>query len=68
MENLPKNVANQWKKWGKNSDYILSEIPIEQTAFNKLETDITAISIEDDQFAPKKAVNSNQLARHFSET
>lgn len=56
MENLPKNVAEQWSNWGKNSDYILSEIPIEQTVFNKLDTELTAFSIEDDQFAPKKAV------------
>lgn len=56
MENLPKNVAKQWKNWGKKSNYLLSEIPIEQTVFDKLEIELTAFSIEYDQFAPKKAV------------
>lgn len=57
MENLPKNVANQWSKWGKNQNYILSDKSIEQTYYNKISIDITAFSIEDDNFAPLNAVN-----------
>lgn len=56
MENLPKNVAKQWKDWSKKSNYLLSEIALEETVFDKLKTEITAFSIENDQFAPKKAV------------
>ncbi len=57
MENLPKNVAKQWSSWGKRGEYIFSEIPIAQTVYNEIASEITAISIEDDRFAPKKAVD-----------
>ncbi|MGB1031417.1 MAG: alpha/beta fold hydrolase [Flavobacteriales bacterium] len=56
MENLPKGVAKQWMNWGRNSNYLLGEIPSEQTVFDKLDMDLTAFSIDDDQFAPKRAV------------
>lgn len=65
MENLPKNVAKQWKNWGKKNNYLLSEIPIEQTVFDKLKTEITAFSIEGDEFAPKKAVE--WMTKRFSQ-
>ncbi len=57
MENLPKNMAKQWSHWGKRSEYIFSEIPVAQTVYNEFELAITAISIADDRFAPKKAVD-----------
>ncbi|WP_298551148.1 alpha/beta fold hydrolase [uncultured Algibacter sp.] len=56
MENLPKNVANQWKNWGKNRDYIFSDKSISETFYETIETNITAYSIDDDDFAPKEAV------------
>ncbi len=56
MENLPKNVVIQWSKWGKNSDYILGDTSMEETFFEKYYSNITAFSIEDDKFAPEKAV------------
>ncbi|WP_435622913.1 alpha/beta hydrolase family protein [Flagellimonas sp.] len=56
MENLPKHVANQWRNWGKNKDYILSDPSIKQTYYDKIEIDITAFSIEDDDFAPIESV------------
>jgi len=57
MENLPKNVANQWKNWSKQPDYLLSDESINETYFDKFHSDITAFSIEDDMFAPKPAVD-----------
>jgi predicted alpha/beta hydrolase len=56
MENLPKNVANQWKNWGKNRDYIFSDMSINETFYETIKTNITAYSIDDDDFAPKEAV------------
>lgn len=56
MENLPKNVAKQWSNWGKNPNYILSDKSVGQTYYNKINADITSFSIEDDDFAPLKAV------------
>ena len=56
MENLPKNVANQWRNWGKKPNYILSDKSITLKYYNNIEVDISAFSIEDDVFAPQKAV------------
>jgi len=57
MENLPKNVALQWSKWGRNKEYLFSDPNLEPTYYNKIESALTAISIEDDFFAPKGAVD-----------
>ena len=57
MEDLPKKVAQQWSGWGKKSEYLLSEIPIEQTVFDKIEAEITSFSIDDDLLAPRQAVD-----------
>ncbi len=51
-----KNVANQWRNWGKNPDYIQSDKSIDFKYYDNIELDISAFSIEDDDFAPKKAV------------
>lgn len=56
MENLPRNVANQWRNWGKNREYIFSDKFIIETFYETIKTNITAYSIDDDDFAPKEAV------------
>ena len=56
MENLPKHVAYQWSNWGKNENYILSDTTIEQTYYDKICSNVTAFSIDDDDFAPLSAV------------
>ncbi|WP_047247387.1 alpha/beta hydrolase family protein [Maribacter thermophilus] len=56
MENLPKNVAEQWRNWGKHKDYIFSDKSIKETFYQTIEADMTAYSIDDDNFAPKEAV------------
>ncbi|GFD81196.1 alpha/beta hydrolase [Tenacibaculum sp. Mcav3-52] len=56
MENLPKNVANQWKNWGKKSDYMQGDKSIVLKYYDKIKFDISAFCIEDDDFAPQKAV------------
>ncbi len=56
MENLPKNVARQWSNWGKHRNYILSDPSIGQTYYDKIGAEITAFSIDDDNFAPAQAV------------
>jgi len=56
MENLPNKVANQWRNWGKNRDYILSDKSINETFYERIEVKLTAFSIDDDDFAPKEAV------------
>jgi len=55
MENLPKQVANQWRNWGKHPDYILGDASIKNLYYSEIKTTITAFSIEDDEFAPLEA-------------
>jgi len=56
MENLPKNVANQWSNWSKTENYLLGDKSIKQTYYSKIISDLTAFSITDDNFAPFSAV------------
>ena len=57
MEDLPKNVAKQWSSWGKRPDYILGDPSIKEKFFDKIQSQITAFSIDDDEFAPKTAAD-----------
>lgn len=54
MENLPKKVANQWRNWGKDRDYIMGDSSIEKY-YENIEVNLTAYAIEDDEFAPMEA-------------
>lgn len=56
MENLPKNVANQWRNWSKNYNYILSDKSIHQKYYDKIKVNLTEFSIEDDKLAPLQSV------------
>lgn len=56
MESLPKNVAEEWAKWCRSSDYLFASFSYNHLYFEEIECDITSISIDDDSFAPKKAV------------
>ena len=57
MENLPKEVANQWRNWGKHPDYLMSDKSLAHLYYEQIEAGITAFSIEDDEFAPQEAVH-----------
>lgn len=56
MESLPKNIAQEWAKWCRNSEYLFSGIPCNDLYFDRIKCEITSISIDDDFFAPKKSV------------
>lgn len=57
MENLPKNVAKQWSSWGRKPNYLFDDIPEEDLFFKKITSKIVSISIDDDSYAPKEAVD-----------
>lgn len=73
MENLPGQVAHQWSSWGKKPDYILSDPTIEKTFYTDIKVDLTAFSIDDDDYAPREAVdwmtqqyqNANKKSIHW---
>lgn len=56
MENLPKNVAKQWSRWGRNKQYLFCDIDKTDSYYHKIKSELLAISIENDVFAPKEAV------------
>lgn len=57
MENLPKNVAKQWNSWCKKPNYLFDEVSKNDLFFKSISIKILAISIENDFYAPKKAVD-----------
>ncbi len=56
MENLPKNVAEEWAKWCRSSVYLFAGFSHNKLYFDRIKCKITSISIDDDFFAPKKSV------------
>lgn len=52
-ENLPSGVALQWAKWNRTPDYFG-----DWSGHARLKTPILAISLEDDPYAPRAAVDA----------
>lgn len=57
MENLPKGVALEWKRWGRNPDYLFGALPKDQIYHGQIEAKLLSISIEGDRLAPKGSVD-----------
>ncbi|MDV3462934.1 hypothetical protein CMV04_18165 [Elizabethkingia anophelis] len=56
MENLSKNVANEWSKWCRNPDYLFGYFSDDELFFNKMRCNLLSISVADDFFAPEQSV------------
>ncbi|WAC01761.1 hypothetical protein N7U66_17985 [Lacinutrix neustonica] len=63
FENLPKHVTYQWRKWGIQSDYMLSEFSASDLYFKTVTCNMLSLSFPRDKFAPKLAVD--WLAHRF---
>lgn len=57
MENLPKNVANQWKDWCNSKNYLFDFLSAEILYYDKITCDLISYSVEDDNYASKKSVD-----------
>jgi predicted alpha/beta hydrolase len=57
MEDLPKNVAKQWSSWGRKPNYLFDEVAEEDRFFKSISVKTTSISLENDFYAPKQAVD-----------
>jgi predicted alpha/beta hydrolase len=57
MENLPKNVAKQWSGWCRKPNYLFDEVSKQDLFFKNISVKAIAISIENDFYAPKDAVD-----------
>jgi len=56
FEDLPPNVALQWSRWARTSNYIFDELPGDRKNFEGLTQRALMISFSDDTLAPKRAV------------
>ena len=56
FEDLPANVALQWGRWAKSSNYIFDELPDYKKNFQMLKQRGLVISFSDDELAPPRAV------------
>ena len=62
---LPRGVASQWARWGRNRRYVLgfgSELDL--SGYSAYRGPLLAISLEGDNYAPRAAVDA--LAREYS--
>lgn len=65
FENLPREMALQWSRWGKHPDYMMSEANGEPFYFRKIEVPLLSLSFPGDPLAPPVAVDwiTGQYAR-----
>lgn len=56
FEDLPRNVALQWARWARSSNYIFDELPESKKNFESLRQRALMISFSDDELAPPRAV------------
>ncbi len=56
-EDLPKGVALEWAKWCRHPDYLLGH-GIGREGFARVTAPMRSISISDDDYAPKAAVDA----------
>lgn len=72
--NLPKGVAQEWARWGRNPEYFKAYIGEDIKGYERLSCPALAYSFEDDFFAPAKASkwlsaqyqNTQMEHRHFT--
>lgn len=55
MENLPKRVARQWRYWCTRKNYMLDDASIPPAHYPQFTVPLTAFSVDDDTYAPKRA-------------
>jgi len=63
FENLPKQMAYQWQRWGKHKDYLLSEYDFEDLQFKNYNKHLLSLSFPKDEYASKQSVD--WLAKQF---
>ncbi|WP_179345551.1 alpha/beta hydrolase family protein [Winogradskyella ursingii] len=72
FENLPKQMVYQWRRWGRQKDYMLSEYNYDDLQFKNFHKDLLSLSFPNDEYASvssvdwltKQFINSNVDRRH----
>lgn len=55
-EDLPRNVAAQWSRWGRHPDYLFRDV--DPALYARLAAPVLSYSLRDDTYAPKRAVDA----------
>lgn len=63
-EDLPRGVAEQWARWGRDPDYLLRGDAKRREQYAQLRMPILMVSLDGDRFAPHAAVDA--LAGFYS--
>jgi predicted alpha/beta hydrolase len=62
-EPLPRGVAREWARWGRNPDWLLAYVDHAEARYAAFDRPIRAYAIADDDIAPPRAVSD--LLRRF---
>ncbi|MCP4442831.1 MAG: alpha/beta fold hydrolase [Aureispira sp.] len=57
FEDLPKGVAEEWAQWGRHKDYMMGYWSEKEPMYAQVDCPMISYSIDDDKFAPRKAVS-----------
>ncbi len=57
-EEIPKGPIQDWARWIRSPGYLLSEGERVPKLFGRLTCPITGVSVDDDRYAPKRAVDA----------
>lgn len=56
MEDLPKSISYQWRKWCVSPNYLFDYLKEEELFYKNIHCNINSFSAFDDNYAPKEAV------------
>lgn len=63
-QDVPAGAADQWARWGRHPDYVLSHRADVRERFARLTLPICMVRVTDDRLAPRRAVDA--LASYYS--
>ncbi len=61
-EDLPRNVALEWARWCRNTDYLLGDETLPLERYDAFDAPVLAYSIEDDDWGTPRAVDDMMRA------
>jgi predicted alpha/beta hydrolase len=56
-EDIPAGVAREWAAWARHPEYVIGLHPEAREGYARLRAPITMVAIEDDFYAPRRAVD-----------
>lgn len=63
MEDLPKSMALEWRRWCQSPDYLFDHVPDAQQQYDRITVPMFSYSVSDDDYAPESAVDA--LSAHY---